>query len=125
MFLSCYAQRLGYLLHIMFPSPSILQHYVEFDICTITKLEKLLGVKSFGGIIGHLAYCQAIFVAFSGRLNLLSIVRTIAPTFLGCWALIIPALVICFQQDDHFVLLDIITHVETKTSLFQMALRDT
>jgi len=43
MFLLCYAHRLGYLLRTMFPSPNILQHYVEFDICTITTLEKLFG----------------------------------------------------------------------------------
>jgi hypothetical protein len=31
----CYAQLLGYLFHTMFPSPGILQHYVEFDTRTI------------------------------------------------------------------------------------------
>jgi len=36
----------------MFPSLNTLQHYVEFDIHTITTLKKLLGVKSFGGSIG-------------------------------------------------------------------------
>jgi hypothetical protein len=41
----------------MFPSLGILQHYVEFDIHTIVMLEKLLGVGSFGGSTGHLAYC--------------------------------------------------------------------
>jgi len=51
MFLLCYAYQLGYLLHITFPSPSILQHYVEFDIRTITRLAKLFGVRSFGGFV--------------------------------------------------------------------------
>jgi hypothetical protein len=80
----------------MFPFPSILQHYIEFDICIITTLEKLLGVGSFGSIIGHLACCQAIFFAFSDRFTFLSIVQTIAPAFLGCWALIALAFIICF-----------------------------
>jgi hypothetical protein len=39
----------------MFPSPSILQQYIEFNICTITTLEKLFGVKLFGGFLDHLA----------------------------------------------------------------------
>jgi hypothetical protein len=56
-FLLCYAQYLGYLFSIVFPSLGILQHYVEFDIHTIVMLEKLLGVGSFGGSTGHLAYC--------------------------------------------------------------------
>ncbi len=32
----------------------ILYHYVEFDTCIINMLEKLLGVGSYGGYIGHL-----------------------------------------------------------------------
>jgi hypothetical protein len=51
MFSLCYVYQLGYLLHISFPSPSILQHYVEFDIHTIFRLEKLFGVGSFGGFV--------------------------------------------------------------------------
>jgi hypothetical protein len=39
----------------VFPFPSILQHYVEIHIHTITKLEKLFGVGSFGGFISQLA----------------------------------------------------------------------
>jgi hypothetical protein len=80
----------------MFPFPSIFQHYVEFYTCTIATLEKLLGARSFGGIIGHLACCQAICFVFSGRLDLPYVVRTIVPSFLGCWALIVPAFVIRF-----------------------------
>jgi hypothetical protein len=41
----------------MFPSLGVLQHYVEFDICTITMLEKLFGAGAFGGSIGHLVHC--------------------------------------------------------------------
>jgi hypothetical protein len=41
----------------MFPFLGILEHYAEFDICTITMLEKLYGVGSFGGFINHLAHC--------------------------------------------------------------------
>ncbi len=44
MLLLCYAQHLGYLLRIVFPSHGILQHNVKFDTCTIITLEKLLGV---------------------------------------------------------------------------------
>jgi hypothetical protein len=57
MFSLCYAQCLDYLFCTMFPFPSILQHHIEFDTRTITTLEKLLGVGSFGGSIGHLAHC--------------------------------------------------------------------
>jgi hypothetical protein len=35
-------------------------------------------------------------------------VQIVALAFLGCWALIAPALVIHFQQDDHPILLDVI-----------------
>jgi hypothetical protein len=38
----------------MFPSLSILQHYIKFDIRTIVMLEKLFDATSFGGCIGHL-----------------------------------------------------------------------
>ncbi len=46
------------------------------------------------------------------------------PQIIRCWALIILALVTIFQQDDHHILLDEITHVEIGTSPFQMALQD-
>jgi len=39
----CYDQCHSYLFRIMFPSLGTLQHYVEFDIRTITMLEKLFG----------------------------------------------------------------------------------
>jgi hypothetical protein len=87
-------------------------------------LEKLLGVGSFGGSIGHLTYHHAIFLISSNKLNLLFMVQITAPTFLRCWALIVPTLIICLQQDDCHILLDVITHVETNTSLFQIALQD-
>jgi hypothetical protein len=54
-------------------------------------------VKSFGGFIGHLACHYAIFLIFLGGLGLPFMVWTIAPTFLGCWALIVFTLVIHFQ----------------------------
>ncbi len=50
----CYAQCLDYLLHTLFPSPSILQHYTKFDIHTIVTLEKLFDAESFDGSISHL-----------------------------------------------------------------------
>ncbi len=80
----CYAQCLGYLLCTMFPAPGILQHYVEFNICIITKLEKLLSVGSFGGSISHLIYHHVIFPTFSGRLDLPFVVWIVALAFLGC-----------------------------------------
>jgi hypothetical protein len=39
----------------MFPFLGILQHYAKFNIHTMVTLEKLLGARSFGGSIGHLA----------------------------------------------------------------------
>jgi hypothetical protein len=96
MFLLCYAQRLGYLLHTMFPSLSILQHHVKFNICTITMLEKILGARSFGGSINHLTHFQTTFHASSSELNFPSIIWTTIPAFLGCWALIALALVTHF-----------------------------
>jgi hypothetical protein len=80
----------------MFPSLGILHHYVEFNTCTITTLENLLGVGSFDGSINHLVHGQATFFVFSDRLNLLFMVRTTTFTFLGCWALIALALVSLF-----------------------------
>jgi hypothetical protein len=59
-------------------------------------LEKLFGVGSFGGFINHLVRCHAILVASLSELDLLYVVWTIAFTFLGCWALVTLALVICF-----------------------------
>jgi hypothetical protein len=47
-----------------------LQYYVEFDIHTIVTLEKLFGVGSFGGYIGHLVHHQAIFLVSLGRFSL-------------------------------------------------------
>jgi hypothetical protein len=41
------------------------------------------------------------------------VVQNVALTFLGCWAVIVPALVIHFQQIDHLILLDEITNVKT------------
>jgi hypothetical protein len=74
MFLLCYAQQLGYLLWTMFPSLIILQDYVKFDIRIIITLEKLLGVGTIGGSIGHLTHRHAIFPTFLNGFNILSIV---------------------------------------------------
>jgi hypothetical protein len=46
----------------MFPSPSILQHYAEFDSRIIVMLEKLLNVRSFDGFIGHLPCHKRFFL---------------------------------------------------------------
>jgi hypothetical protein len=50
--------------------------------------------------------------------NLPLVVQTIAHAFLGCWALIILAFVICFQQDHHHICLDVMAHVEIDISRF-------
>jgi hypothetical protein len=100
----------------MFPSPSILQNYIEFDIRTMVILEKLFGARSFGGFISYLDCHQAIIPTFLGGLDLLSMVQIAAPAFLGCWALIVPTFVIHFQHDDHPIILGVLGHVETGTS---------
>jgi hypothetical protein len=98
----------------MFPSTSILQHYIEFNTCTIVTLKKLLNVASFGGFINHLAHRHAILLASLGWLSLPFIVWTIAPAFLQCWAIF--ALIIRFYQDDHLTFLGAITHAKIGTS---------
>jgi hypothetical protein len=55
MLLFYYAPLLGYLKCIVFSSPGILQCYTEFYVYTIAMMEKLLGSRSFGTILGHLA----------------------------------------------------------------------
>ncbi len=125
MFPLCYVQWLGYLQHIVLPSPRILLHYTKFDARTITMLEKLLGSKSFGIIMGHLACCQVIFFTSLGGLGLPLVVQRVAPTFLICWDLIVLTLTSCFQQDDHPTLVDVVAHVKIGTYPFQVALWDT
>jgi len=51
MFSLCYVQRPSYLLHTMFPFPSILQHYAEFHTCTIITLEKFISARSFAVLL--------------------------------------------------------------------------
>ncbi len=55
---------------------------------------------TFGGSIGRLVHYRTTLLVSSDELDLSSMVRTIAPAFLGCWALIAPALATPFQQDD-------------------------
>jgi len=83
MFLLCYAQCLGYLLRIMFPSLDILQHYVEFNIHTIITLEKLLGAGSFGGSINHLTCHQPLFLLLWAGLASLMWFGLLPPHFCG------------------------------------------
>jgi hypothetical protein len=106
----CYAQWPNYLHHTIFPSPSILQRYTKFDACTITMLEKILGLGSFGTIVGHLAHCQVTFLTSSGGLGFPLVVQCAILAFLKCWVLIIFALVSHFQHDDHLTLLDAVAH---------------
>jgi len=102
-----------------------LQCYIEFDVHTIVILKKLLGSRSFGTIMGHLARCQVIFFASSRGLGLPSVVQHATPTFLECWALIALALIFHFQHDDHFILFDVVAYVKIGIFPFQVTLRDT
>jgi hypothetical protein len=99
----------------MFQSLGFLQHYIEVNTRIIVSLEKLLSVGSYGGYINHLTCHHAILFASSCGLGLPFVVWIIAPTLLGCWALIVLILVIHFQHDDHTILLDVVAHVETNT----------
>ncbi len=94
----------------------------KYDTRTIAMLEKLLGVGNFSGFISHSTHHQAIFPTFFSKFSFPFMVQIIALAFLGCWALIILTLVICLQQDDHHIILDAITHVETNNSLFDISL---
>ncbi len=87
--------------------------------------KKLLGVRSFNIRVGHLACHWVILFTSSKGLYLPSMVQLVAPTFLGCWTLIILALITHFQQDDHPILFDVVTHVATNIFPLQLALWDT
>jgi hypothetical protein len=59
-------------------------------------LDNLLGARSFSTMVGHLVHHQIIVFASSKGLNLLLMMQLVAPTFLGCWALIAPTFNIRF-----------------------------
>jgi hypothetical protein len=109
----CYAKRPNHLQHTIFSSLCILQQYTKFDVHTIAMLEKLLRSRSFGTTMDHLACHQVIIFVLSKGLGLSSTVQRATPAFLGCWVLIILALVFFFQQDDHPIILDVVKHVKT------------
>jgi hypothetical protein len=49
--------------------------YAKFDLCTMATLKKLLGVGSFGIMVGHLVHHQVILLFFTyGGLGLSSMV---------------------------------------------------
>ncbi len=52
-------------------------------------------------------------------------VQRAALAFLGCWALIVLALVFHFQQDDHCTLFDAVANVKIGIYSFQIVLHDT
>ncbi len=81
-------------------------------------LEKLLGSRSFGTTMDHLARHQVIIFVLSKGLGLSSTVQHATLAFLGCWVLIIPAVVFFFQQDDHLIILDVGKHVKTSILAF-------
>jgi hypothetical protein len=81
-------------------------------------LEKLLGSRFFGTTVGHLARRKVILVVFWRGLGLPLMVWYATLTFLECWALIAPALVSHFQQDDHLTFFDVVAYVEIGTYPF-------
>jgi hypothetical protein len=82
-------------------------------------LEKLFGAGSFGGSIDQLTHHITI-CASSGKLGLPFITWITALAFLGCWALVIFAVI-----TYHLIIWDVIKHVKINISLFQMVLQDT
>jgi hypothetical protein len=88
MFSFCYVQHPSYFLRIIFPSWSILRHYIKFDSHTIATLEKLLSARSFSIMVGHLVHCQVIVFASSKMLSLPLMVQLVALTFrdVGLWS---------------------------------------
>jgi hypothetical protein len=74
--------------------------------------------------MGHLACHQVIFLIFLRGLDLSLAVQHVAPTFLGCWVLIISMLVFRFQHDDHLIFLDVVAHVKTDIYPFKITLWD-
>jgi hypothetical protein len=82
---------------VIFPSLGSLQQYIEFDVRTITMLEKLLGLGFFGTIVDHLIHCHVILLVSSRELGLLSMVQHATLALLKCWVLITFALVFRFQ----------------------------
>jgi hypothetical protein len=81
--------------------PKIFQHY---DV-------------SFSSSLNHFTY-------FFKGLGLPLVIQLVTLTFLGCWVLIILTIVICFQQNDHSILLNEMAHIKTATFPFQVALWD-
>jgi len=118
MFSLCYAQRPNFLQYIVFPSLVILQRYTKFDVHSIVMLEKQLGSRSFGTIVGHLVCCQIIFLISLGGLGLSSVVGRATLALLRGWAFIVHTLIFRFQHDDHFIFLDVVAHVKIGTYPF-------
>ncbi len=65
-------------------------------------------------VVNHLAHHEATFLISLGKLGPLSIIWTIALAFLGCWALIVSTFIYHFEQNDHHIILDVVTRVEIK-----------
>jgi hypothetical protein len=57
-------------------------------------------VRSFSGSIDHLIHCHPILLASSSELDFPFMVWIVAPAFLGCWAMIVLAIITHFQSDD-------------------------
>jgi hypothetical protein len=87
-------------------------------------LEKLLGLGSFGFIVGHLTRSCVTRFAYLGGIGLPLMVRLVAPTFLGYWALIALVLVFHFHKDDHRTFLDVMAHVKTNICPFLVAVQN-
>jgi hypothetical protein len=85
--------------------------------------KKVIGCKifqhynpSFNSSLNHFTYFKGLGLPLA--------IQLVTLTFLGCWALIIPIVVIWFQQNDHPILFNAMAHVKTTTFPFQVALWD-
>jgi hypothetical protein len=72
-------------------------------------------------IIGHgifwhydesFGFSSCHFTYFIRGLSLPLMVQLGAPTFLGCWVMIVPTFITCFQSNDHRILFNVMPHVE-------------
>lgn len=72
------------MMHVVFLSPNIVQHYVKFDLSTIVALEKLLGTRAFNIIMDHLVSCQIILPTSLRGIGLPLVVQFVALIFWGC-----------------------------------------
>jgi hypothetical protein len=86
--------------------------------------KKVIGHKIFQHYNASFSSSLNHFTYFFKGLGLPLMIQLVAPTFLGCWALSIPTVVICFQRNDHPIFLNAMAYVKIVTFPFQVALWD-